>query len=46
MSPETLQVVEWRNVLSSRRYKERLVLVAVDEAHCISEWSVSINAKQ
>lgn len=35
-----LQVREWRAVLSSKVGKERHVLVAVDEAHCISEWFV------
>ena len=40
MSPESVQVREWRSVLSSEVLKERLVLVAVDEAHCISEWLV------
>ena len=38
MSPETLQVREWRSVLSGERFKKQVVLVAVDEAHCISEW--------
>ena len=38
MSPETLQVREWRSVLSGKGFKKQVVLVAVDEAHCISEW--------
>ena len=37
MSPETSQVREWRSVLSGEIFK---VVVAVDEAHCISEWLV------
>ena len=40
MSPETLQVREWRSVLSGEVFKEQIVVVAVDEAHCISEWLV------
>lgn len=40
MSPESLQVQEWRAVLSSEVCNKKLVLVAVDEAHYISEWFV------
>ena len=43
MSPETLQVREWRSVLSSEVFKKQVVLVAVDEAHCISEWLVRLS---
>ena len=39
-SPESLQLPTWTKVISSKRFKERLVLVAVDEAHCIAEWLV------
>ena len=45
MSPETLQVREWRSVLSGEEFKTQVVLVAVDEAHCISEWLVRVSAK-
>lgn len=41
MSPETLQVREWRSVLSDEIFRKQIVVVAVDEAHCISEWLVS-----
>ena len=37
-APETLQEPVWRKVISSETFKARLVLVAVDDAHCISEW--------
>jgi superfamily II DNA helicase RecQ len=40
MSPETLQVREWRSVLSDEMFRKQIVVVAVDEAHCISEWLV------
>jgi superfamily II DNA helicase RecQ len=42
MSPETLQLRQWRSVLSCVTFREKLVLVAVDEAHCISEWCVRL----
>lgn len=40
MSPETLQVREWRSVLSGEMFSKQVVVVAVDEARCISEWLV------
>lgn len=40
MSPETVQLKAWRDVFSCTLVKERLVCVAIDEAHCIAEWSV------
>lgn len=43
MSPESLQVREWRSVLSSETFKKQVVLIAVDEAHCISEWLVRLS---
>ena len=40
MSPETVQQKAWREVLSGPIMKERLVCVAIDEAHCVAEWLV------
>jgi len=38
-SPEKLLVdVEWRDVLQSSVFQQRLVGYIVDEAHCIKEW--------
>ena len=43
MSPETLQVREWRSVLSGEGFKKQVVLVTVDKAHCIPEWLVRVS---
>ena len=40
MSLESVQMKAWREVLSGPIMKERLVCVAIDEAHCIPEWFV------
>ena len=40
MSPETLQVREWRSVLCGEMFSKQVVVVAVDEAYYISEWLV------
>lgn len=37
VSPETILSTEWRDLLSDSTVKRRIVMVAVDEAHCISE---------
>ena len=39
VSPESLMGNSlWREVLSSKLYKQSLVAFAVDEAHCIKYW--------
>ena len=38
LAPEMLELSAWKKVLSSEVFKERLAIVAVDEAHCIAEW--------
>lgn len=43
MPPETAIAAEWRRVFTNAYIKLKLALVAVDEAHCITEWSVSIH---
>ncbi|KAK6168569.1 hypothetical protein SNE40_021075 [Patella caerulea] len=37
-SPETILKKLWKDVLLSDVYQERLILMCIDEAHCISEW--------
>ena len=39
LSPESLQLPVWRDTLSNSVFKKRLALAAIDEAHCIVEWS-------
>ena len=39
ISPESVITnPRYRNMLMSARYKEKLVALAVDEAHCVSKW--------
>ena len=40
MSPEVAVAAEWRKVFMDPYVKQHLVLIAVDEAHCIPEWLV------
>lgn len=38
VSPELVVRSPWRNLFQTAHFKKHLVLVAVDEAHCIPEW--------
>ena len=39
ISPESIITnPRFRNMLMAPRYKEKLVALAVDEAHCVSKW--------
>ena len=38
LSPENATRPPWRNIFQSPFFKKHLILVAVDEAHCIPEW--------
>ena len=41
ISPESLINNQlYRNMLLSSRYKQRMVALGVDEAHCVKTWSV------
>ena len=42
MSPEVATTKPWRELFSSTTFAPNLVLVAIDEAHCITEWYVFI----
>lgn len=38
MSPETAVNKPWRELFARRHFQSRVVVVAIDEAHCITEW--------
>ena len=42
MSPEAAATKPWRELFKSPMFRKHLVLLAVDEAHCISEWYVCV----
>ena len=42
MSPEAATTKPWRELFKSPMFRKHLVLLAVDEAHCISEWYVCV----
>ena len=37
-SPEAVTLTIWKDIFVNGVWKNKLILVAVDEAHCISEW--------
>ena len=37
-SPECFLSSTWRGILSTKKFRDSLACVAVDEAHCISQW--------
>ncbi len=46
LSPESALTTErWRNTLKSEIFQERLIGVAVDEVHCVTEWGTLSNNK-
>ena len=42
MSPENATSKPWCTIFEDKYVKKNLILVAVDEAHCISDWSVAM----
>ena len=43
ISPEAATTRPWRKVFAETYFKSNLILLAVDEAHCITEWLVLEN---
>ena len=40
LTRKMLSVERWRKLLFSKHYREFLVTITVDEAHCISQWGL------
>ena len=38
MSPEIAVSSRWRSIFSTPFVKKNLVMISVDEAHCITDW--------
>jgi superfamily II DNA helicase RecQ len=38
LSPEALFHGKWRDVMTTSVYRERVKVLAVDEAHCVVQW--------
>lgn len=38
------QLAEWKDLFADPKVKGKVALVAVDEAHCISEWLIVVVA--
>lgn len=41
MMPPEVATTSWRNVFEKQHVKKNLVLIAIDETHCICEWLVN-----
>lgn len=44
MSPESsVSINRWRSLFENKHYQERLMGIAVDEVHCVTQWGLSSN---
>lgn len=45
-TPEMLQTTRFRKILASKQLRQRVCLLACDEAHCVSQWYVLASWKE
>ena len=43
-APEAIDVSRWRDAIAKPEFSSRVVVIVVDEAHCVSKWYVCMHA--